>query len=171
VRVSLDEIVRLPRNSKGHDLGAIHQSVKRFGYLEPILINEVTGRLVGGHGRVDVLGQLKAGGVDTPKGIEVENNAWMVPVHYVSIPEEEEEAAAIALNRTVELGGWEENTLAEVLSDLAQHDALQGTGFDQDDLNEFLERLNLSEVPLDIQDKEHKKKDVTCPQCGHEFTR
>ena len=50
----LSAMVRWPRNPKGHDLGELHGMIARFGYVMPMLIDEGTGRLVAGHGRLDV---------------------------------------------------------------------------------------------------------------------
>lgn len=137
ILMPLNEIVRLRRNVKSHDLGAIHQSYGRFGFLERIVVNRVTGRLLHGHGRVDALQQMKASGKGPPPGIEAQGDGWLVPADYVELPEEEE-AAALALNRLTELGGWNDEALAAVLSDLAAQDLLAGTGFDEDDVDSLL---------------------------------
>jgi hypothetical protein len=62
----LGALLRAPRNPKSHDIGLIHQSFSRFGYVEPIAINERTGRIVAGHGRLDTLQQKKANGEKPP---------------------------------------------------------------------------------------------------------
>ena len=55
----LSQIERLTRNPKAHDLGTLHRSMDRFGYLERIVINETTGRMIAGHGRCETLTQKK----------------------------------------------------------------------------------------------------------------
>jgi ParB-like chromosome segregation protein Spo0J len=139
--IPLETVVRLARNVKAHDIGALDASVNRFGFLEPITVNATTGHMIAGHGRADLLQQAKASGKKAPKGVTVSSGSWLVPVHYVQLPESEEEAAAIALNRAGELGGWDDAGLAQVLSDLAAQDALVGTGFDADDVDALLKRL------------------------------
>lgn len=51
------------RNPKTHDAEAIGASVERFGYVEPMVLDERTGRLVAGHGRLEhLLALQKKGG-------------------------------------------------------------------------------------------------------------
>jgi len=156
MRASLESLSRLeemglPRNAKDHDIGEIHDSFERFGYIERVVLNEETGHIISGHGRVMSLLQDKRRGIAPPEGVVVEGEDWLVPSDWVSIAEGEEEAAAIALNRLVERGGWDEPRLAEVLSDLAQRgeEMLRGIGFDSDDLDELLARLNSSLPGID----------------------
>lgn len=134
---SLSKIVRLPRNAKEHDLGILHTSYDAYNFLDRLIINTVTGHLVAGHGRIDALQQRKASGELPPGGIEVNGSEWLVPVDYVEIPEDKEEAAAIMLNRSNE-AGWDEPLLAQMLADLAAQDMLELTGFNGDDLDALL---------------------------------
>jgi len=147
----LAKLKRLPRNPKMHDLGEIHTSISRFGFLERIIVNDVTGRLIAGHGRIDALQQKKAVGQGPPENVEERGGQWLVPADHVNIPESEEEAAAIALNRLGEAGGWDDALLAQVLSDLAAENEreLEGLGFDADDLDELLAGLAPLETVAD----------------------
>jgi hypothetical protein len=145
----LDELVRLPRNPKLHDLQKINVSYEEFGFLQRVIINDTTGRLIAGHGRIDTLQRRKAAGPIkdkkyVPDNIEVaDDGMWLVPADHVDVPEAREEAAALALNRLGE-GDYDEAMLASVLSDLAAQgkidgrDGLAGTGFDADDLDALL---------------------------------
>ena len=138
----LTKISRLPRNPKDHHVQVIVESYGRFGFVDRMIVNRETGHLLSGHGRVKALLQLKATGHDAPDGIEVNDDEWLVPVDYISVCESEEEALAIALNRTVELGGWDDAKLAEVLADLvATPEGLAGVGYDGDDLDALLAGL------------------------------
>jgi len=139
----LSKLVRAPRNPKEHDLGAIHGSIERFGFVSPLILDEGSGRLVAGHGRLDVLQQMKASGKKPPNRVNSDNGEWMVPV-VVGIEFEdgaEAEAYLIADNRITELGGWDETELAQVLGDLAAMDALEAVGWDCDDLDRLLQSL------------------------------
>jgi len=104
--IRLDELIAYPKNAKSHDLGSIHNSISQWGYIERIVVNSDTGHILSGHGRTDVLRQLKAKGNPPPDGVVSDNGHWMIPVDFVSVPESQEGAVTIALNRTVELGGW-----------------------------------------------------------------
>ncbi len=80
VYMPLSALLRAPRNPKSHDIGVIHQSLGRFGYVEPIAINERTGRIVAGHGRLDTLQQKKALGERPPARVVEKQGEWFVPV-------------------------------------------------------------------------------------------
>ena len=41
------------RNPKRHDLGTLDQSLDRFGFVAPIILDERTKRIVAGHGRME----------------------------------------------------------------------------------------------------------------------
>lgn len=152
--VALDELKRHPRNPKAHDLGAIHTSVNRFGYVNPVLIDERTGWLVAGHGRLDTLAQMKAEGKAPPARIQVKGGEWYVPViRGVSFNSDAEvEAYLVADNRLTELGGWNEPELAALLQSLADEDVnlLEATGYDGEDLQALLDDLT---PPAPAEDK------------------
>ncbi len=52
VFTKLSEIQEADRNVKDHDIGSIHESMNRFGFTSPLLMNEATNKLVAGHGRI-----------------------------------------------------------------------------------------------------------------------
>src|SRR3990167_2169811 len=144
--IRLDKIRGLPQNPKEHDIGEIVVSIERFGFLDPIVINSVTGNLIGGHGRVDALRWLKVQGKKIPEGIGVDKDSmWLVPQYVVRVAEQDEGAAAVALNRLVERGGWDETRLLAVLDDLAARgkEALEGIGFDGDDLDRMRQKIGV----------------------------
>lgn len=62
---------------------ALAASVKRFGLVQPIVINETTGHVVGGHQRIDVLREQGVAEIDVAIG------AWTV---------DEERVLNVALN-------------------------------------------------------------------------
>jgi len=146
----LADIKRLPRNAKLHDLEKIHQSIERFGFLERVVINETTGHMIAGHGRCEDLEARKAAREEPPEGIEKNGTDWLVPVDYVSVLPGEENAAAIALNRLTETGGWETGALAELLSEIAasdDDDPFRGIGYDAADLDAMLAELTSPIIP------------------------
>lgn len=104
-------------------------------------MDERTGRLVSGHGRLEALLQMReTRPADPPAGVRAEEGAWLVPVirGWASRTDAEAEAFLIAANRTGELGGWEKDALADLLKDLAGGDELLGTGYDSDDLDALI---------------------------------
>lgn len=141
VLTPLSEITGADRNVKDHDIGAIHESMNRFGFTSPLLMNEATQKLVAGHGRVEALRQKKQFGEEPPKNIEVNDKDWLVPIIRGVYFDNEEEAQAYLLadNRLTELGGWNTTALVEELQKLAESSSLEGTGFDDADLNALME--------------------------------
>ena len=141
----LSEIQEADRNVKDHDIGSIHESMNRFGFTSPLLLNEATGKLVAGHGRIEALKQKKQFKESVPANIKVddESGEWLVPViRGVSFKNEEEaQAYLLADNRLVELGGWNTSALIEELEKLVEESSLQGTGFDDADIQAMYEDL------------------------------
>ena len=140
--IPLEELKRALRNPKDHDLGTLHESIKRFDFVSPLIINENTGRLLAGHGRLDALQQMKANGTEPPGHVIKINGSWHVPVIYgVNFDSDlEAEAYMLADNRLTELGGWNESELMKSLSDLATEgdEMLRGIGWDANDVDELI---------------------------------
>jgi ParB-like chromosome segregation protein Spo0J len=143
----LDELVRWPRNPKDHAHDAIAESFGRFGFVEPMVLDERSGKLVAGHGRLDTLQSLKSRGDHPPAGIRALNGRWYAPViRGIAFKDDAEaESYLLASNRLVELGGWDEKGLSAMLADLAAQQRLDGTGFDKDDVDDLLRRLSGTE--------------------------
>lgn len=151
--VALADLKRHPRNPKDHDIGAISRSVNRFGFTAPVIIDERTGYLAAGHGRIDTLAQLKAQGKEPPANVQADGDEWLVPVvRGVAFNSDAEiEAYLVADNRLTILGGWNEPELAGLLQDLAAQDTalLEATGYDGDDLQALLDELTPPEPAAD----------------------
>ena len=136
----LSKLVGLPRNPKLHNLGDIHQSIKRFGFVKRNIVNDTTNHVIAGNGRIETLRQQKLSNEPAPAGIEVRPDDWYVPTDHISVPEDEEEALAIALNRIGE-NEWDDIKTSKILSDLAAQDKLDGTGYDGDDVDSLLKKI------------------------------
>ncbi len=145
----LDELRRAPRNAKAHRDDLIGASIGRWGVIEPQVVDERTGSLISGHGRLDDLQKRREEGVAAPDGVQVdESGAWLVPVvrGWASTSDLDADAAAVALNRIGEAGGWDERLLADVLTELSawempevtDFDPLAGVGYSAQDLDELL---------------------------------
>lgn len=140
----LDELVAAEQNPKAHDEASLDASLTRFGYVEPIVRDDRTGRLVSGHGRTERIRARHAAGDDPPEGVEADEGQWRVPVvtGWASKDDVEANAAIIALNRIGERGGWHEEDLAGMLTNLGTAGAgLEGTGYEPDDVTELLDWL------------------------------
>jgi DNA modification methylase len=134
----LDQLLvrRHPKNPKAHDLGAVRASIERFGFRSPVLLNDTDGTIVEGHGRVDTLAQMQSTGAPLPSGLQLGPEAqWLVPTVHVRLEPGQADAYRIAANRTVELGGWNDVLLADILPLLAQSgEGLTGIGFTTADI-------------------------------------
>lgn len=117
--VPLADVQKWPTNPKLHDGARLDESLTRFGFVNPLVLDESTGRIVAGHGRLEALTRLQAAGKAAPQRIQVSpEGVWMVPVlRGISFSTEQEaEAFLVADNRLVELGGWDETALSEMLA-------------------------------------------------------
>jgi len=103
----------------------LKKSIVTFGYVDPLIFNERTGNLVGGHQRLKIL---------------IEQGLKEVDVSVVDLPLEKEKALNLALNRIQ--GEWDEDKLAELLADLKQIPDFDfsETGFDLPEISEILDR-------------------------------
>lgn len=146
--MQLRELKKLPRNAKLHDADAIEESFHRFGYVDPIVIDETSGCIVSGHGRLDKLAELFANKGEIPAGIQRDGPYWTAPVvRGVEFSDmAEAEAYAIAANRLTMLGGFDEKKLAETLQELSSNEALEGTGYDEESLIELLAGLEKNQA-------------------------
>ena len=140
-------------NPKQHDIGTLHQSIERFGFVAPLIRNETTGKLVGGHGRIETLRQkYQLNKEDPPKGIKVDEELnWLVPVVTGIEFQNDDEADAylVADNRLVELGGWDIPDLKELLEGvIVKTGTLDGVGYDAEDLQNLLEDVEAAEEEI-----------------------
>jgi hypothetical protein len=144
-------------NPKDHDLGVLHGSFEDYGYVDPILINEASGELLKGHGRVQTAMQRKAAGDPPPERVRVRDGEWYLPVvRGISMDPDTGHKYAIMDNRSTELGGWQEQKLGEVLAQMAAEGEVESTGFDEDDVDRILQDLR----PVDYSDFEEEMEDL-----------
>lgn len=145
--VNIKDVKGADVNPKQHDIGTLHLSMDRFGFVMPIIRNEATGKLVGGHGRIETLRQkYMLDKTKPPKGIKVDDEGdWLVPmITGISFKSDvEADAYLIADNRLVELGGWEPPELKDLIEKIAvETNTLDGIGFDEQDLQQLFEDLS-----------------------------
>ena len=147
--IDLDEIVEADNNPKDHDLGVIYQSINRFGFNNPIILNDANGKLLVGHGRLQALKMIRDAGEDAPDRIVVEDGCWQVPViKGVNIDNPAEaQAYLLADNRLTELGGWKNMDLIESLNEILEETGdLNGTGYDLEDVDTILKSLENTNI-------------------------
>ena len=101
---------------------SLQKSMDAFGYIEPIIWNEQTGHVVGGHQRLKIL---------LAKGYSE------IEVSRINVSEEKEKLINVALNKVS--GQWDEDKLEDILRDIQDsgNDVLL-SGFSQDELDDIL---------------------------------
>jgi hypothetical protein len=124
--VPIGEVVKARRNPKKHDLDGIKASMDEHGVVELPAMDERTGRLVAGHGRLDVWQAAYEADEPPPGGVQVrDDGVWLVPVirGYTSKSDAHADAYLIGSNRLTENGGWDDPGLARLLADIHADDA------------------------------------------------
>jgi hypothetical protein len=137
----LDQLRPNPDNPKRHSIDELRKSMGRWGYVEPVVVDERTGLLVAGHGRRELLLDDLAAGREPPEGVEVaDDGGWLVPVNrgWASADDDEAYGYLVASNRLPELGGWHTDLLTEGLRRLAEVDGLAGVGYTAEELEDML---------------------------------
>ncbi|MCH5387885.1 ParB N-terminal domain-containing protein, partial [Limosilactobacillus fermentum] len=104
------------------DYEKLKRSMREFGYVDPIIWNQQTGHVVGGHQRLKILHDER-----------IEEAECVV----VSLDKEKEKALNIALNKIS--GDWDKDKLALLMTDLQASDLdVSLTGFDEDEISDLL---------------------------------
>ncbi len=104
----------------------LKRSMTEFGYVEPIIWNEETGNIVGGHQRYKVL---------------VAEGHTEVECVIVKMSPEREKALNVALNKVT--GDWEFEALADLIKDLeAQDFDVTLTGFDAAEIEDLFSQVH-----------------------------
>ena len=117
--------------------------MKRFGFTSPVMLNEKTGKLLAGHGRLETLAMFKRGGEKPPARIQIreEDGEWLVPVlRGINFDSDvEAQSYLLADNRLTEIGGWNSDELITSLQEiLAEGGDLDGVGWDLDDIENLI---------------------------------
>ena len=98
----------------------LEKSIKEFGNVDPIIWNERTGNVVGGHQRLKILKQGKS-------------NGDKLEVSVVNLPERKEKMLNIALNKIS--GDWDNVLLKSLIENIDLEDfEMDVIGFDRDEI-------------------------------------
>jgi len=133
----VSKIKPYPNNPRINDaaVDAVAQSIREFGFRQPIVVDE-QGVIIVGHTRY--LAALRLG-------------LKKVPVHVArGLTEAQVKAYRIADNKSAELAEWDEEKLRQELAELEDLDFdLDLLGFSVDELNVLLDDLNVGQVDPD----------------------
>ncbi|HET9656658.1 MAG TPA: hypothetical protein VFP72_14985 [Kineosporiaceae bacterium] len=141
--VRLGEIRPAEVNAKCHDIPGIIASLVEHGFIDSPIVDERTARLVGGHGRIEALVEMRAHGDPPPEGLLVDNDGeWLIPVYrgWSSRSTAHAKAVNILLNRLTEAGGWDNSVLAVELEAIHAADVnlFEGLGYTVDELDDIM---------------------------------
>jgi DNA modification methylase len=131
----------------------LKRSLEEFGYVEPVIWNKTTGKVVGGHQRLKVL---------------IDTGIMEVDCVVVELDETKEKALNIALNKIS--GDWDKNKLALLIADLdASAFDVSLTGFDPGELTPLRDMLK-EDVKDDDFDVDAELKESTITKAGDVWT-
>lgn len=140
----------------------LKRSITQFGYIDPIIWNERTGSIVGGHQRYKIL---------------VDQGETELCVSVVDLDEIQEKALNLALNKIS--GDWDEYKLVELLRELQLEGIdLSITGFDEGELDTLIVALSEPDTDqigdfvnkeLNLSDFDESQFNCACPRCGFVF--
>ena len=162
-QLPLESLIPYARNSRTHSESQVAQiagSIQEFGFCKPVLIDAENG-IIAGHGRVRAAQLMK---LETVPCLRLSH-----------LTDAQKRAYVLADNRIAISSGWDEDMLANELSDLhADEFDMALLGFDADELAKLLEfegkqddeppESSSSEVDTDSFEMQCK-----CPRCQFEF--
>ena len=132
--VDIDKLIPNPRNPNRHPEGQIKllaKIIRGQGFRNAIVVSKRSGFVIKGHGRLDAAKLL-----EMPQ----------VPVDFQNYESEAEEwADMVADNRIAEIAETDEDSLKALLKELDGKIDLDLTGFDEDSLDDLLDRLQTKE--------------------------
>lgn len=138
-----------PRQIDDKAFKTLMNSMNRFGYVEPIVWNSNTKRIVGGHQRYRAL---------------LEHGIEEAHVVVVEMSDEDELAANLTLNNPDIQGSWDE----PVLDLLSQVQCSDMDLFNDLRFNELQDALDKNPPSICGED-ESLKYDTKCPCCAHQW--
>lgn len=123
------------RNARKHqdeDVAAIVNSIKEFGFSDPIGVWGANNEIVEGHGRLEAAKKLKMAKVPV--------------IHLDHLTDEQRRAYALAHNKTAELSSWLDDVLNDELDNIFDIDMTE-FGFDLDSIVEDEPEIQEDEAP------------------------
>lgn len=115
-----------PRKMRPSAFVKLKEGITRFGMVDPLIVNERTNTLVGGHQRLRAAMDL----------------GWeRVPIVRVDLSPEEEKALNIALNNAELTGTYDKGMLTQVLDSIKETDLLTASGFDEHQIAQMIQSV------------------------------
>lgn len=150
IKKNVNELVPYGNNPRHNDdaVEYVANSIEQFGFKVPIIIDK-DNVIVAGHTRLKAAKKL---------GME-----YVPCILADDLSDEQVRAFRLADNKVGELAGWDFTKRDEELAKILDIDmSMFSFKEDEFDINELFEKA-------ETQEKEHKKKTITCPHCGETF--
>lgn len=150
IKKNVNELVPYENNPRHNDdaVEYVANSIEQFGFKVPIIIDK-DNVIVAGHTRLKAAKKL---------GME-----YVPCILADDLSDEQVRAFRLADNKVGELAGWDFTKRDEELAKILDIDmSMFSFKEDEFDINDMFEKV-------ETQEKEHKKKTVTCPHCGETF--
>jgi len=153
-------LIPYARNSRTHSDAQVQQiadSIKEFGFTNPILIDETNG-IIAGHGRLQAAQLLQI--LEIPC------------IRLLHLTDNQKKAYVIADNKIAMNADWDLELLKLELKDLSiDNFNLEITGFSDDELSIHLDEKEFDMGTVEDQGQLDKldPKYVKCPECSYKF--
>lgn len=130
--VPIDSLAPHPSNARQGDIGAVAESLTAHGQYQPIIVQKSTGYIVAGNHRWKAAKML----------------GW-TEIAAVVYDIDDEQATKLLLvdNRTSDLATYDHEALLKLMGSLKD---LDGTGYDFDDMEDVMARVDEFDVPLSL---------------------
>ena len=146
--VPIEDVKPWPGNPRQGDVGAMSEGLKRFGQRKPIVVQKSSAMIVAGNHTWKAAKAL----------------GWKsIAVNVIAVDDGEAVAFALSDNRIGDLASYDDAQLADLLKAVGE-EGLPGTGYDADDVDALLKKLDPPDFPAE------EKAQITCPKCGHCWT-
>jgi len=135
------------------DYEKLKKSIQEFDYIDPIIWNRRTERIVGGHQRLKVMQDL---------------GYTEVKVSVVDLPDAKEKALNVALNKIH--GEWDWPKLKDLLVEIDTGDFdIEITGFDEGEIENLMTQYYIPDDNKPIDEKAMADTQNECPKCGFKW--
>ena len=159
VAVKLEDLKPYGKNARTHSeqqIGQIVESIREFGFTNPVLIDSKNG-VIAGHARLQAARRLDMKEVPC--------------IVLAGLTEAQKRAYVIADNQIALNSGWDEKLLAMEFADLKDAGFnLDLLGFDASEMADITQGREVNQPEYD-ESVASTVSMATCPQCGHSFPK
>ena len=158
--VNVDTAKQWDENPKKHDLMAISQSIRKYGFRDPSIFDGTLGGIAAGNGRLQAVAMIREMGYEPPLGIATDEvGNWYVPMIFgIDAPSKAmAEAFAIDHNNLTLAGShtvedmlhlWNRDAIADILVRLRAEGEVEPVTVSSENLDRFLHEISLLNEPV-----------------------